>query len=432
MKILIAYYSKGGGTGRVAQSLKKEFEIRGNSVDVENIKPAKERGFWAWFFIRIFKGSCEIQPLIIKDVSKYDAVCIGSPNWTRIALPVAGYLKEVKGLRHKKIGFFSTTFFWPFFEWYIFSAYLLDLTFSQAVEKKGGRLVESILLSSFFRGWGAESSYGKRVIKNLCDKIEAPILSFKDYFLKQREVGETRFLIIIFSSALFFSFVFQVISTRIGPPVFTQNQYFYIFLVGLIAYFFMLIIMERRWGISLGKYLASIFLVTELTLVVLFLNPLPSRLIIFGYIMLFIFMSFSREFKAVLSAGLAAILSYAFLFFYYPQKEIFIPAEDLGIIIISLIIIIFVAKDLQKKYIDLLDVQDEIEMAKAALEIRVRARTIELKNLTENLEGQVKERTGELREKVKEMERFNMLATGRELKMVELKKEIKKLNQSKD
>lgn len=69
----------------------------------------------------------------------------------------------------------------------------------------------------------------------------------------------------------------------------------------------------------------------------------------------------------------------------------------------------------------------EVEEAKKVLEIQVEARTKELKELTESLDEQVKARTQELQEKIRELEQFNKLAVGRELKMTELKEEIKNL-----
>ena len=48
----------------------------------------------------------------------------------------------------------------------------------------------------------------------------------------------------------------------------------------------------------------------------------------------------------------------------------------------------------------------------------------ELKRLQEELEGKVKERTKELQKRIEELEKFQKVAVGRELKMIELKKEI--------
>ena len=65
--------------------------------------------------------------------------------------------------------------------------------------------------------------------------------------------------------------------------------------------------------------------------------------------------------------------------------------------------------------------------AKSVLEIKVQARTRELRELADSLEEQVKERTQELQAKIAALERFQRLTVGRELKMIELKNEIKKL-----
>lgn len=70
-----------------------------------------------------------------------------------------------------------------------------------------------------------------------------------------------------------------------------------------------------------------------------------------------------------------------------------------------------------------------LEESKATLEIRVRARTRELEELTVSLEQKVKERTKELQDRLEELERIHRLTVGRELKMIELKEEIKKLKE---
>lgn len=67
------------------------------------------------------------------------------------------------------------------------------------------------------------------------------------------------------------------------------------------------------------------------------------------------------------------------------------------------------------------------EETKAALEIKLLARTKELEELAESREDIIEKRTKELLERLEELEKFHRLAVGRELKMIELKKELKEL-----
>lgn len=86
----------------------------------------------------------------------------------------------------------------------------------------------------------------------------------------------------------------------------------------------------------------------------------------------------------------------------------------------------------KKRTLELGKIRGELEEERATLEVKVKARTKELENLTKELEGKVKERTKKLEEKMEELEKFNKLAIGRELKMVELKEEVEKLKKERE
>ena len=70
----------------------------------------------------------------------------------------------------------------------------------------------------------------------------------------------------------------------------------------------------------------------------------------------------------------------------------------------------------------------ELKNVNLGLEDRIKERTRELNELKNNLEKTVAERTKEVQIKLVELEKFKKLTIGRELKMVELKEEIEKLN----
>ena len=70
--------------------------------------------------------------------------------------------------------------------------------------------------------------------------------------------------------------------------------------------------------------------------------------------------------------------------------------------------------------------KEALEESEAVLKIKVRARTRELEELAENLEDKVKERTKELEKRIKDLEMFHKLTVGREMRMIELKKELRK------
>lgn len=71
--------------------------------------------------------------------------------------------------------------------------------------------------------------------------------------------------------------------------------------------------------------------------------------------------------------------------------------------------------------------KQNLEEMNSILEVRVKARTVELEGLNQTLEEKVVERTNDLEKKIKDLETFQRITVGRELKMIELKRENERL-----
>lgn len=115
MRILIAYYSKTGKTETISKAI-KEFLEPNCEVEMLKIKMAKEySGLLPHLNPRILfdiflSRKPEIKTAI--DMSPYDLVCVGTPNWYgRIAPPVNTFIEKVTGVKGKKaVAFVSSGF----------------------------------------------------------------------------------------------------------------------------------------------------------------------------------------------------------------------------------------------------------------------------------------------------------------------------------
>ena len=83
-------------------------------------------------------------------------------------------------------------------------------------------------------------------------------------------------------------------------------------------------------------------------------------------------------------------------------------------------------KDLFEANEKIKNYQSELDEIKVILDIRVKAKTRQFQEEAQNFENKFKQRTKELTERLNELERFHRLSVGRELKMIELKKELER------
>ena len=106
MKILVAYYSKGGNTRRVAEEISKEL-----CCDIDEIRDRKNRtGIWGNFIalrdaFRKFMTDIEFKI----DPVDYDLVIVGTPIWSFNVSPAVRtyFTKNIENFSN--VAFFSTS-----------------------------------------------------------------------------------------------------------------------------------------------------------------------------------------------------------------------------------------------------------------------------------------------------------------------------------
>jgi hypothetical protein len=212
MKILVSCYSRTGHTEGLARRIAGELKTRGHTVVVDRIEVVRPKSRWnllirqvyqyplvalsvlsswfrGWWLKHYLQPEDDVQPLSHPDVSDFDHVCIGGPKWCYISYPVARYLKQVKGLRNKKVSAFAT-FGGPPLE--VFELELLFEPLRARIQERGGTLVATLGLSSNYHElsvlgifklitrirfrrplefFTVDSDYGKEKVREFCDTI---------------------------------------------------------------------------------------------------------------------------------------------------------------------------------------------------------------------------------------------------------------------
>ncbi len=209
----MAYYTRTGHTGRLAELIMDELRVQGHEVAVERIEAKKRRNRWIilaqqiytyplialalasdsfkeWWMLHYPQVEEDIRPLYHPDVSLFDFVCIGGPKWAEISYPLARYLAEVRGFANKQVAAFATFGGPPL------PVFELEMAFrpiSDRVESSGGKVVATLGLSSGYhelyvlplmklasrwrfkkplQWFHYQSEYGRERIREFCEKME--------------------------------------------------------------------------------------------------------------------------------------------------------------------------------------------------------------------------------------------------------------------
>ena len=109
------------------------------------------------------------------------------------------------------------------------------------------------------------------------------------------------------------------------------------------------------------------------------------------------------------------------------ETEIFTLYIINAFILFGIVTLLYVFSRYQRTLKELQEANKKLKGSKEILEEKVRERTKELETLSKEQEKIIAERTKETQEKLVELEKFQKLAVGRELKMVDLKKEVNRL-----
>ena len=230
----------------------------------------------------------------------------------------------------------------------------------------------------------------------------------------------------------------------VSENVFDMNvlgweQYWILFFANTIFLGYFIFSVKSNFKIWLIKYLLAIYAPLLIGGWIYFLNPEYTKVMFAGAIMALSIVGFIfYNSQVLLVASFTTTIMFGFLFFHLSRIGFPLKLYEISSIYIFLwmgTILYFTVIERTKVFLkELVETRSELQEAKDVLEIKVIARTKELEELTKTLDQKVGQRTKELEgnkkileKRVDELERFHKLTVDRELRMLELKKEIQKL-----
>ncbi len=255
-------------------------------------------------------------------------------------------------------------------------------------------------------------------------------------FLQQRKLSFSTFLFILFGSWL----TCLGLTIYIGILDFSSwsgaGRYLLLWLVWLALSFWLGGKPHYRKIIWYSNHLFFV----SLFFLLIFQSPVNWFLILFEYILLLLLSlvwagaCFFSVWELLLPAFLGTIGLFSF---FATHLSLFLETSSallfffLSLIFITVVTATTLWNTFRSKELlgSIYREKQNLEEVAKVLRIRIQAKTKELRQQAENLKKESNIRAQALRARVQELEKFRQVAVGRELKMIELKKEISQLSE---